>query len=135
MSDIYKFAAQHGVRFPSKRGDLTAEQLFHLPLKSQTGFDLDTVARAINAQLKGVSEESFVDDAAADPRREALAVALDVVKDVIKTKQEENRAARAKVERAAERKRLLDAIMAKKDQALTAASLEELEKKLAEIDA
>ncbi len=134
MEDIYKFATKNALRFPSKRGDLTAEQLFDLPLKSQTGFDLDTVARTINAQLKGVSEESFVEDTSADPRKQALAIALAVVKDVIATKQAENRAAVAKTQRVAERKKILDAIAAKKDQQLTAASLDDLEKQLAALD-
>jgi hypothetical protein len=134
MSDLYKFAAQNRLRFPSKKGELTVEDLFQLPLKSQTGFDLDTVARAINAQLKGVSEDSFVDDPADDPRKTSLRVSLDIVKDVIATKQAENRAVVAKAHKTAERKKLLDAIAAKRDQQLTAASLDELEKKLAELD-
>lgn len=132
--DIYKFAAQSGLRFPSKRGELTVEQLFHLPLTSSTGVDLDTVARGIHTQLKGVSEESFVNETSSDPRKVALQVALDVVKDVIKTRLDENKAARLKLERAAERKKILDVIAAKKDEKLSAASLEELEKKLAELD-
>jgi hypothetical protein len=132
--DIYKFVAQNGVRFPSKRGELMVEQLFQLPLKSHTGVDLDTVAKGIYAQLKGASEESFVDETSSDPRKVALQVALDVVKDVIKTRQDENKAARLKLERAAERKKILDVIAAKKDEKLSAASLEELEKKLAELD-
>jgi hypothetical protein len=131
---MYKFAAQKKLTFPSRKGELTVSDLFDLPLKSQTEFDLDTVAKAINAQLKGASEESFVEEAAADPKKEALSVALAVVKDVIATKQEENKAARLKLERAAERRKLLDAISAKKDQALTAASLDDLEKKLAALD-
>lgn len=134
MSEAYKFAAQNRLRFPSKRGDLTAEDLFQLPLKSTSGFDLDTVAKGINSQLKGASEESFVEDTTADPRRESLKVALEVVKDVIATRQAENRAALAKTQRAADRKKILDAIAAKKDDALTKASLEELEKKLTELD-
>jgi hypothetical protein len=134
MPDIYKFAAQNGLRFPSKRGELTVEQLFQLPLKSTTGVDLDTVARTINTALKGVTEESFVEDTSSDPRKTALSVSLEIVKDVIKTKQEENKAALLKREKAEQRKKILDAIGAKKDQALSAASLEELEKKLAELD-
>jgi hypothetical protein len=134
VSDIYKFTAQNALRFPSKRGELTAEQLFDLPLKSQAGFDLDTVARAIHSQLKGVSEESFVEDTSADPRKTSLAVALDVVKDVIATKQAENRAAQDKTRKATERKKILDAIASKKDQALTAASLDDLEKQLAALE-
>ena len=134
MSDIYKFAAMSGMRFPSRKGDLTVEQLFQLPLKSQSGFDLDAVAKAVNAQLKEVGEESFVEDTSGDPKTTALKVALDVCKDVIKTKQDENRAALAKREKAEQRQKILAAMAAKKDQALTAASVEELEKQLAALE-
>lgn len=136
MSDIYKFAAQNCLRFPSKRGELTVEQLFQLPLKTTTvnGVDLNGIAIAINNQLKTVGEESFVEDTSSDPRKTTLQVQLEIVKDVIKTKQDENKAALLKREKAEQRKKLLDAIGAKKDQALTTASLDELEKKLAELD-
>lgn len=133
--DIYKFAAQNGLRFPSKKGELVVEQLFDLPLKSGTGLDLDTIARTINNSLKGVSEESFVEDTTADPRKQALTVSLEIVKDVIRTKQEENRALQLKRDKAEQRKKILDAIAAKKDQKLSQASLDELEKELAAIDA
>ncbi len=132
--DIYKFAAQRKLTFPSRKGELTVSDLFDLPLKSATGFDLDTVAKAINAQLKNATEESFVAEAAPDPKQELLATALAVVKDVIATKQAENKAAREKAERAVERRKLLDAIAAKKDAALTLSSLDDLEKKLAALD-
>lgn len=132
--DYYKYAAVNKVRFPSSRGELTVENLFQLPLRSTSGFDLDTIAKTVNAQLKGVSEESFVEDTTADPRKTALAVSLEIIKDVIATKQAENRAAAAKVARAAERKKLLDVLAAKKDEKLSQASIEELEKKLAELD-
>ena len=61
-------------------------------------------------------------------------MALEVVKDVIKTKPDENAAELNKIEKAAERKTILDAIRAKKDAALTAASLEDLEKRLVALD-
>lgn len=134
MSDIYKIAAQEGLRFPSNKGLLTVEQLFALPLKSKTGFDLDTVACGIDRSLEGTSRKSFVEDTADDPQRRQLTVALEIVKDVISTKQAENRAAVLRANKAAERRKLLDAIAAKKDQALTAASLEELERQLTALD-
>ncbi|QEL16451.1 hypothetical protein [Limnoglobus roseus] len=134
MTDIYKYAAQKRLRFPSSRGSLTIEQLFDLPLKSESNFDLDTVAKGINAQLKNVSVESFVEQAKPDPAKESLAVSLEIVKDVIKTKQEQNAAELNKIKKAADRKKILDAIGAKKDAALTAASLEDLEKQLAALD-
>lgn len=133
--DLYKYAAQNQLRFPSNRGDLTVEQLFDLPLKSTRGGpDLDSVARQINKDLKETAEESFVEDTAADPLRKAAEVAFAVVKDVIATKQEENRAEVARQNRTVERKKILDAMAAKKDQALTTASMEDLEKQLAALD-
>lgn len=135
MSDIYKFAAQNGLRFASKKGELTVEQLFDLPLKSQTGFDLDTVAKGINAQLKGVTEESFVENATADPRKQALSIALDIIKDVIATKQAENRAALDRANRQAEKNKLRDLIASKKNEKLNQESIEELQKKLEALDA
>lgn len=50
------------------------------------------------------------------------------------TRQAENRAALAKSQRAIERKKLLDILAAKKDEKLSQASIEDLEKKLAALD-
>lgn len=131
---MYKFAVQHKLRFASKRGELIVEQLFDLPLKSTSGFDLDTVARTINTQLKSMTEESFVEDPKDNPQKKVLEVSLEIVKDVIKTKQEENAARELRKKRAEERKKILDAIGAKKDQQLSAATIEELEQKLSALD-
>lgn len=135
MDNIYKYAAQHNLTFPSKRGELMVSQLFQLPLKARDGFDLDTVARTVNDQLKGVTQESFVEDTTADPRKTALAVMLDIVKDVIKTKQEENRAKLDKAKRQAEIQKIREIIDQKKDEKLSQASIEDLQKKLAELEA
>ena len=130
MSEIYKFAAQNRVRFPSKRGELTVEDLFQLPLTSKTGFDLNTLAVGVNKQLKELGEESFVEDASTNPQKQLLTVQLDILKDVIKTRQDENKAALARRERQAEIARIRDLIVQKKDEKLAGASLEDLEAKL-----
>jgi hypothetical protein len=131
---MYKFAAQNKLRFPSNRGELTIEQLFDLPLKSNSGFDLDSIARAINTSLKTIGDESFVETTNNDPRKKTLENSLELVKDVIKTKQEENATRLGKIKRAEERKKILDALAAKKEQQLSQASIEELEAKLAALD-
>lgn len=133
MTDLYKYAAQTELRFSSVRGELTAEQLFDLPLTSKNGFDLDSVAKAVNAELKACSEESFV-QAKSNPKQKYYEVALDIVKDVIATQLAINAEVLARQHRSEERRKLLDAIAAKKDQVLSQASLDELEKKLAELD-
>lgn len=132
--DIYKFAAQNGIRFNSTRGLITVEQLFQLPLKAAGGFDLDTIARTVNNELKGMQEESFVEVSTENPRKKELEVGLEIVKDVIKTKQDENAAQVNRLKKTAERKKILDALAAKKDQALSAASIEDLEKQLAALE-
>lgn len=127
---MYKEAAQKKMRFQSVRGALTTEQLFDLPLKSADGFDLDTVARTVYGQLK--AEPSFVE--VADDTQEAIKTSLEIVKDVIATKQAAAKAIQERAARSVQRKKILDAIAAKKDEKLTQASLEDLEKQLAELD-
>jgi hypothetical protein len=131
---MYKFAAQNKLRFPSVRGDLTVEQLFDLPLQSKSNFDLDSVARTINNSLKEIGDESFVENNSNDPRKKILESSLELVKDVIKTKQEENSTRLNKIRKSEERKKILDVMAAKKEQQLSQASLEELEAKLAALD-
>lgn len=132
---MYKKAAQLRLRFQTDRGALTVENLFDLPLKCASGCDLDTVARNVNTELKSVTEESFVEEVKPDPRKAELEVAFAIVKDVIKTKQDEKTTELAKIERTAKRRKILDAIGAKEDAALTAGTKEDLEKQLAELDA
>lgn len=132
---MYKIAAQTKLRFPSTRGDLTVEQLFDMQLKRSDGFDLDTVARNINNELKAITDDSFVEVQSADPRKQSLELALAIVKDVIKTKQEEKAAELSKRHKAEQRQKIMDIIEAKKDAALSAASLEDLQKQLTELSA
>jgi hypothetical protein len=136
VSDIYKFAAQNRLRFPSPLagGGLTVEQLFQLPLRSETGAsDLNTVAKTINAELNTSKEEDFVGDETLTPAKERLTIALDIVKDVIKTKQDANKAAREQSDRLAQKRKILDLISQKKDEKLSSQSIEDLEKQLAEL--
>lgn len=129
---MYKIAAQNKIRFTSNKGLLTVEQLFDLPLSSKSNFDLDTIAKTINKQLKEMGEESFV--GVSNPAKKEMETALEIVKDVIKSKQEENAAQLNKLKKREQQKKILDAIAAKKDQQLSQASLDELEKQLAELD-
>ena len=108
----YEQAIRSKTRFPSPKCDLSLEQLWDLPLQARNGFDLDTVAKTINAELKGISEESFV-DRGSNPRKGELEYKLELVKHVIATQQEENLAALTKA-RAKEERQKLEAILATK---------------------
>lgn len=133
MDYYYKYAAQAGLRFPSNRGGLTVEQLFHLPLLGCPGCDLDSIARAVNNQLKDVSEESFV-ATKPHPQKKGLEAAFEIVKDVIATKQAENTAAQQRAEKIEKKRIILDKLAEKENEALTAGTVDELRKRLAELD-
>jgi len=132
--DFFMEATRKAWRFPSVRGDLTVEQLWQLPLSSKGGFDLDTVAKSINAQVRQAQEESFVTANKSAGQQEATNK-LEVVKAVIAAKLADNAETLKRQHRATERRRLLDALAAKEDQELTAASKDDLLRRLAELDA
>lgn len=121
-------------RFDSNRGPLTTEQLFELPMTSKSGFDLDTVAKEVNRQLKAQTEDSFVEVKRNDLRDE-LTNKLEVVKTVISWKQAEATKAQQAVAKSAERQKLLTALEAVKSRKLEGATEEELLKQLEALEA
>ena len=127
--NLFKLAARRKTRFPSNRGELTAEQLYDLKLA-----DLDITARTINTELKSLTEDSFV-ELKPDPRRGHLADALALVVEVIADKQADAAAAQKRVDKAALRRTLSEALARKQDEALSSASVEELQRQLAALDA
>lgn len=134
MTAHFVFATKKKLRYDSTRGALTVEQLWDLPLTAANGFSLDAVARTVNAELKAMSEESFV-ETSTNPRKGELESALEIVKFVIATKQAENAKVRERAERADERRKILDAIEKKNNEELSGATKEELLKRLALLDA
>lgn len=130
MTDLFVIASRKKFRFASERGDLTVEQLWDLPLISKNGFNLNAVAIAVNSELKGLAQESFV-ETSSNPRRRELEQMLEIVKSIIATKQDETKAASERLARQAMRRKLQEAIEAKEDQALVGSSIEELKAQLA----
>ncbi len=136
MSDkMFETAFRRKLRFSSVRGDLNVEHLFDLPLlaKNGAGIDLDTLARGVNNELKSVTEDSFV-NTKPDPRKDELELKLDIIKHVIGVKQAEAEALKKAAARNEERRKILDAMNHKRDQELSQASMDDLNKRLAELD-
>ena len=104
-----------------------------MPLTSRTGFDLDTVAKAVNANLKSSNEESFV-NVSNNPAVSRLQAQLEVVKAIIEVKLVQAEAAKKRAEKAAERQRLMEVLHSKKDQELQGLSVEEIERRLSQLD-
>lgn len=133
MDNLFLQATREKFRFQSSKGDLSVEQLWDLPLTSRTGFDLDTVAKAVNSDLKGANEESFV-NTTNNPAVSRLQNKLEVVKAIIEIKLVEAEAAKKRAEKAAERQRLMEVLHSKKDQELQGLSVEEIERRLSQLD-
>lgn len=131
---LFEIASRKKYRFDSVKGELTVEQLWDLPLTSRTAFDLDNVARHINAELLSVSEGSFV-QTTVNPRKFELEEKLELVKHVIKVRIEENSAKLAAASRQDEIRKLEEILSRKKDDALGAMAPEEIEKRLNELRA
>lgn len=117
-------------RFETKRGALSLEEVYALPLKGNNGVNLDEVAKAIYAQIpKDDTVVSFVDDV--KTVRATIAEAqLEIVKDRIAQLQSAARAHREEVARAQE-VALYRGLLAKKQQeALENLSADELRARL-----
>lgn len=132
--NIYKAACRQALRFPSTKGTLATEDLWELPLTSRTGFDLDTIAKAVNQALKEEAEESFV-ETSTNPRKTQLELMLELLKDIIGTKQEEARKATLQKANATEKARLLEVLHGKKDAELQALTPAEIQARIDAIDA
>ncbi len=133
MENLFLQATREKFRFESTKGDLSVEQLWDLPLTSRTGFDLDTVAKAVNANLKASNEESFV-NVSNNPAVSRLQAQLEVVKAIIEVKLAQAEATKKRAEKAAERQRLMEVLHSKKDQELQGLSVEEIERRLSQLD-
>jgi hypothetical protein len=132
--DIFEIASRKKFTYPSQVGMLTTEQLWDLPLISARGACLDNVAKAVNSDLKSVTEESFV-AVKPHPAKADLEVKLEIVKHVIAVKIDERAKADAAADRADKRRKLAEALSKKRDQALDNMSEEEIRKQLDELDA
>ena len=130
-SNLFEFAARNKLRFASSRApELTAEQLWDVPLRSRDDFNLDDIAKRASRALKAVSEESFV-ETAKTAQHTRLEVALDLVKYVIETKIAEEAAAEQRKQNKAEKEKLLQILAEKQDGKLSALSESELKKRIA----
>jgi len=130
MNALFIKATREAWRFPSSKGQLSAEQLWQLPLTSRDDFNLDGVAKAVNADVKQQAEESFVTPVKTDdtPR-----LKLDLVRYIISVKIGERDAALAAKARADEAQKIRDILGRKQDAQLEASSAEDLQRRLAEL--
>ncbi|MER5703632.1 hypothetical protein ABT023_17060 [Micromonospora sp. NPDC002296] len=114
---IFEKATREKFRYPSTKGLLTTEQLWELPLTAKSGFSLDDVAKAVNAELKAIDTESFV-ATETNPAKATLETKLEVVKHVIAIRLSEDQAAKAAAAKKLEKEKLLAVLGRKQDAVL-----------------
>jgi hypothetical protein len=129
MTDnIFEVASRTGLRFGTSKGALCADDLWHLPLTSKNGVNLDDIARSYSRELKAQEEESFVTKPA--QKDSTMELGFKIVKRVIEYKLAEREATKASVDKAAQKELLKSLIAKKKVEELGATDIKDLEKQL-----
>lgn len=118
---MFEKASRLKLRFDSKKGSITTEDLWDLNLTS-----LDVIAKSLNAKMKLSEEESFI--AVKTVANKKLELAFEVIKHVIKIKLEEKDKSKKAVEIAARKEQILAIISSKKTEELASKSVAELQK-------
>lgn len=126
MDHLFELASREKYRFPFK-GQASVEDLWDLSPK-----DLDTIFKALNAQVKKENEESLLSP------KEAVDVVLnakiEIVKHIVAVKLSEAEKARQAKKRREEKQRIAELIADKQDEALREKSLAELQAMLNAMD-
>lgn len=126
--NIFELASRKKFRFDTSKGQVTAEDLWDLPLTSTTNRpNLDDIAKDLYKQMKEDKEVSFVkSDAAVSADFNTVKAKFDVVKHIIDVKLAEAETAKKAKETKAKNQRILELIAQKDDEALASKSREEL---------
>lgn len=118
VENIYKYAAQHALRFPFK-GSISVEDLFNLKLT-----DLDTVYKALKREEKKDEEESLM--AVQNTEDTELSVKIAIVRDIFEDKQAEAEARKNAAAKKEYNQKIAAIIAEKEDAALRDKSVDEL---------
>ena len=121
------------LRFNSPKGLLTGEDIYSLPLltNSPTQIDLNTVAQIAFDELAALSTKIFVGAAANSTKRELAQLRLDIIKHVIDVKEAEAVANEQAKVRASQKERINELIAEKQLDGMKSKSLDELNALLA----
>lgn len=124
---MFEKATRFKLRFETKKGQLSTEDLWDLPLSSTVGaVNLDDIARSLHLKVSTQSEVSFVNPAAKSPAAERDQLALDVVKQVIAVRLAENEAVASARAKAEQKKKILEILDEKDTESLKNKTPEEL---------
>lgn len=126
FTNVFEMATRLKFRFPF-RGMISVEDLWDLTVEQ-----LDAVYKALNKDVKQSQEESLL----SAPRvgNADLNAKIEIVKYIFQVKQEEEAERRAAADNAIKRRRILEVLAKKQDNALENMTEEQLQAALAELD-
>lgn len=116
--NIFEIATRKKIRFPYK-GSASVEDLWDLPVE-----ELDTIYRALNRQRKNIDEDSLLKPSSKGSS--AIDVQIEIIKHIVKVKEEERISNETSAIRAQEKQKILSIINAKKNEELSNKSIDEL---------
>lgn len=124
---IFEQASRLKLRFETTKGFLSTEDLWDLSLVS-----LDSIYRVINKKLKEETEESLITTRSKSNKE--LDLKVEILKHIVKVKQEEAELKKARQERLNELELLRNLKQEKQMDALKGMDLESLNKRIAELE-
>lgn len=133
---MYKKASKMKLRFPSKFGALVVEQLWELKMS-----DLKTLIKGAHEELKKVERvdddlaflEGAIGTTAERKAAEEAQLRFDILKDIWETRANEVKDAATSAAKKAQIDHLEEILQRKKEKELEDMSMEDLEKKIAEL--
>ena len=130
---LFEQATRSKLRFVTTGGMLTVENLWGLPLISESGVqtNLDDLARAAYKEMEEGARQSFVRKST--KINETAKLKFDIIKHIIDVRLAEQDASSQRAEKAAKKQRILELIAAKENESLASKSLEELQKLAGEL--
>lgn len=123
--NMFEVATRNKMRFPYK-GQISVEDMWDLSLSA-----LDSVFKALNSQMKQVKEESLL--STKSKADETLELQIEIVKYIVSVKLAEKEAREKAAEKSVQRQKIMEIMAKKQDESLESASMEDLQKMLAEL--
>lgn len=123
---MFEIATRTKMRFPF-RGVVSVEDLWDLSVEN-----LDAVYKALNSELKKATEESLLNTKTTQDKE--LETKIEIIKYIVKVKQEEELLRLKAKERKEQRQKILEIMAMKQDESLQNKSIEELTAMLNELD-
>ena len=125
-ANLFEVASRKKLRFDSKHGKITVEELWDLSLES-----IDSIAVALNNKIKTTETVSFVSDVSSANTEDKLK--FDIVIHIINTRKAESEVRRERAVNAERARTIRAELSRRKEDAIKTKSDEDLQKELDEL--